>query len=97
MRRDSGEVHAAVRRLLEARPQASLAEVASLLEMSQRTLQRHLRERGDSYRQVRLGVVEYRLLDLRGRRPPLSKKEIAFELGFSSPSAFSHFERRLSR
>jgi AraC-like DNA-binding protein len=71
---------------------ASLIEVAKRLGISPRTLRRHLEKHGQTLRAV---VDEVRrehadaLLDA-GR----SVKEIAFQLGFSEPSAFSRAYKR---
>ena len=71
---------------------ASLTEVATRLGVSRRTLRRHLERHGYTLR----GVVD----ELRRERADAlldagsSVKEIAFQLGFSEPSAFSRAYKR---
>lgn len=75
--------------------QASAKAVAAELGMSTRTFLRRLKESGTSFQELvdglRADLAESYLSD-----PHLSTKEIAFLLGYSSPSAFSHGFRRLS-
>ena len=84
-----------VRRVLRGRPQAppSLAEVASMLHLSPRTLRRRLIEEGTSYRtlltEVR-GQLAQELL-LNGR---LTVEEVAQRLGYAETSSFTHAFRR---
>lgn len=71
---------------------ASLAAVASRLGIGRRTLRRHLEKHGHTLR----GIVD----ELRRERAEAllvagrSVKEIAFQLGFSEPSAFSRAYKR---
>jgi len=73
-----------------------LRRIAELLGMSQRTLQRHLREEGKSYR---MALEEFRremsthLLDQR----KLAVYEVAFLLGYADPSSFHRAFRRWHR
>jgi AraC-like DNA-binding protein len=72
---------------------ASLPVMARRLGMSERTLQRRLREAGTSFegvcRGVRTSLAEKYLRD-----PALSVGEVAYLVGFSEPSAFSRAFRR---
>ncbi|HEY5945408.1 MAG TPA: AraC family transcriptional regulator ligand-binding domain-containing protein [Kofleriaceae bacterium] len=71
---------------------ASLTEVASRMGISPRTLRRHLEKHGHTLR----GIVD----ELRRERAHAlldagsSVKEVAFQLGFSEPSAFSRAYKR---
>ena len=71
----------------------TLAHVASLLYTTPRTLQRRLGERGTDFRgilkSVRIQTANQHFT--RYRRPQLQK--LAYELGFSEPSAVSRFIR----
>lgn len=76
--------------LMERLPSGRVTEddMASMLNMSQHTLQRRLREHGETFRsllaQVRIDLAERYV---RGR--DLSMTEIAFLLGYNDTSAFS--------
>jgi AraC-like DNA-binding protein len=69
--------------------------VASRLAVSERTLQRRLREEGVSFAQLEEDVRRQRAFHLL-RDGKLALFEIAFLLGFSDPSAFSRAFRRWS-
>ena len=75
----------------------SLARIAGRLAMSPRTLQRRLAREGRTFGQVleevRLAVAATHL----DRRPPTSLSKLAYELGFSDPTAASRFLRLKSR
>lgn len=88
----------AVRRVLsaiEGDGDASLDSVAQAVNLSPRTLQRHLRAMGTTLRRehdrVRLSKAEILLAD-----PHYSLMEIAFLLGFSEQSTFHRAFRRWS-
>lgn len=91
-----GAVSGRVLTLLGARLKGEvppLATVASELAMSERSIQRGLREEGTSYRQlvdeVRKDLALHHLA-----RPGTSATDVAFLLGFSEPSAFTRAFRR---
>jgi AraC-like DNA-binding protein len=69
------------------------AEVASRLAVSERTLQRRLREEGASFAGLEDDVRRERAFQLL-RDGQLAHFEIAFLLGFSDPSAFTRAFRR---
>ncbi|MBZ4418893.1 AraC family transcriptional regulator [Myxococcus sp. RHSTA-1-4] len=71
------------------------AEVASRLAVSERTLQRRLREEGASFAGLEDEVRRERAFQLL-RDGQLAHFEIAFLLGFSDPSAFTRAFRRWS-
>ena len=71
------------------------AEVASRLAVSERTLQRRLREEGVSFAGLEDAVRRERAFQLL-RDGQLAQFEIAFLLGFSDPSAFTRAFRRWS-
>lgn len=81
--------------LIEALPggRRSADETAQMLGMSPRVLRRKLREEGTSYRDLQHGLrrdLAQRLLD----DPTLGISEIAYQLGFSEPSAFHRAFKR---
>lgn len=69
--------------------------VAKLLGVTPRTLQRRLRDAGESFRDLR---AEHRMRLARSylERPDLTLSEIAFLLGFTTPQAFHRAFRRAS-
>jgi AraC-like DNA-binding protein len=81
--------------VLLGHPQAppSLAEVASMLHLSPRTLRRRLAEEGTSYRtlldEVRGQLAEELLLN-----EQLTVEEVAQRLGYAETSSFTHAFRR---
>jgi len=79
------------RRLRGAVP--PLAEVASELAMSERSIQRSLGEEQTSYRQL-VDEVRKNLAIEHLSRPGTSATDVAFLLGFSEPSAFTRAFRR---
>ena len=86
-------VHGAVSAFLLRHFDATPARVASALEMSVRTLQRHLSVEGSSLREIRDRVcrerASTRLLD-----PAASISQVASELGYNDLSAFTKAFRR---
>ncbi|WP_205525580.1 AraC family transcriptional regulator [Pyxidicoccus trucidator] len=100
------DAHAAERRAWKERVSAVLAaqprtgelgpaDVASRLAVSERTLQRRLREEGASFAGLEDEVRRERAFQLL-RDGQLAQFEIAFLLGFSDPSAFTRAFRRWS-
>jgi AraC-like DNA-binding protein len=87
---DSDIVHRARVVIIDQLPSGDVREesVSRALNMTERTLQRRLRERGETFRSlltdVRRGLVRGYLDD-----PRLSLTEIAFLLGYSDASSFS--------
>jgi AraC-like DNA-binding protein len=79
------------RRITVAVP--SLEEVASSLAMSERSLQRELRNENTSYRQL-VEDMRREIAVQHLAQPGASASEAAFLLGFSEPSAFSRAFRR---
>jgi len=82
-----------IRKQLARSPSSGLAEIASSLGVSQRTLERCLNARGVRFRDLRSEVLIERVRSLFGSSLQ-SKKEIAYALGFSSPGALYQFLRR---
>jgi AraC-like DNA-binding protein len=72
--------------LLDRRPQR--AWVARRLNVSVRTLQRHLREHRTSFAEAVRSIVEQRAVELLRCRN-VSVTEIAYELGYSDPAHFT--------
>jgi len=70
----------------------SLADVASALRVSSRTLQRRLQQEGTSFDQLVDDARRAQALTLEQLGTPA--KEIAFRLGFQDPSALSRARRR---
>ena len=87
-------VRAAVALELAAGP-VGVAAVARRIGQSERTLRRHLEREGRSFRALVDDVRRERARELIEERR-LSRKEIAFLLGFSEPSAFSRAFKRWS-
>lgn len=79
---------------LQSKPTLRAHEVAQKLNLSRHTIARVLRQEGISFREIRVKIINRRIKELYRASPPLSVKEIAYHLGFSSPSAFSHYVRR---
>jgi len=75
--------------MLLARDGATLAGVAEAIAMAPRTLQRRLSEAGTTFQQVLDSTRKSLAADYIGQ-PDLSLTEIAFLLGFSEQSGFSH-------
>jgi len=72
---------------------ATTAHVASELNMSERTLSRRLAAQGATFRQImenRRQHLAFRYLD----DPAIRPTQVAYLLGYSEPSAFSHAFRR---
>ncbi len=69
------------------------AEIARKLAMSERTLQRRLRESGTSFAAI-LDAVRQQLSQLYLSEPTVAVHEVAFLLGYSEPSAFHRAFRR---
>lgn len=72
---------------------ATKAHVASSLNMSERTLSRRLAEQGMSFRQIideERRRMAFRYLD----DPAVRPTQVAYLLGYSEPSAFTHAFRR---
>jgi AraC-like DNA-binding protein len=90
----SGLVNRARAVLVEELPtgRVSEASLAERLNMSPRTLQRRLREEGETFRTL-LAKVRKKLAERYLREPDYSIIEIAFLLGFSDSSAFSRAYR----
>jgi AraC-like DNA-binding protein len=68
-------------------------EVAKKLGLSERTLQRRLREEGSSFAQI-LDSVRRELAELYLSEPRVAAHEVAFLIGYSEPSAFYRAFRR---
>ena len=92
-RDDYDRLSESVARLLAEGTAPSLAQVAADLRMSRRTIQRRLRARGGSFRQlvesVRIALARSYLLD-----PSLSIGQVALLLGYADHSAFARAYRR---
>lgn len=82
-----------VRRLATA-PRPTLDELARELEVERHTVERALAAQGASFRRLQRGATVSAIARLRAAHPPLSQKTIAYELGFASPAALAHFQRR---
>lgn len=85
-------VRAAVQALLP-RGEPSLEAVASRLGLGARTLQRRLRDRGLTFREI-IDQTRRECALIQLANPEVSVAEVAFSLGFSGPSAFHHAFRR---
>jgi AraC-like DNA-binding protein len=88
----AGPLTGAVRRLIVERlasDGARLADLAGLLGLSARTLQRRLADEGTPF-QTLLDRTRRELADAYLRDPKLSLTEIAFLLGYAEQSSFTH-------
>lgn len=90
-------VRAVQEAILHTLPMGAPADaVAKRLNLSRRTLQRRLTESSCTYRQLLDGIRErharHLLID-----PALSRREIAFLLGYAAQSAFNHTCQRWNR
>lgn len=72
----------------------TLSELAEMLNISTRTLNRYLEREGTSYRALH-GKVLHELAKERLAQPNAAVSAVAYSLGFSDPSNFSHAFRRL--
>ena len=94
--RDSSSVGARVRELLAAQireGEPEQAQLARSLGMSERTLQRRLRDEGLAFAAL-VDKVRTELAELYLSDPKLAVFEVAFLLGYSEPSAFNRAFRR---
>jgi AraC-like DNA-binding protein len=94
--RSHGTVSGRVQVLVGARLKGevpSLADIASELAMSERSVQRSLSEESTSYREI-VDEVRKDLALAHLSRPGASAADVAFLLGFSEPSAFTRAFRR---
>lgn len=87
-----GVVRAAIRKLVPT-GEPSLAAVAKAAGLGARTLQRRLVDRGVTFRQL-IDDVRREMAVAELEKGGASVAEVAFALGFSSPSAFHHAFRR---
>lgn len=71
----------------------TLSRIAALLAMAPRTLQRRLGERGTDFGAILKSVRIQIANDYLSRTPPAPLAKIAYELGYSEPSAVSRFIR----
>ncbi len=92
--RRSARLAAALGELLRARPALSLDEAAARLGVHRRTVRRALAGQGLSFRGLRDAARREAARAALADWPPASKKSLAFDLGFQSPSPFSRFLRR---
>lgn len=93
---DQGDLGMRVRsKLIEHLPGGhfSEAEIASMLNVSQRSLQRKLREQGQSFTQL-VESTRSELAQQYVRDPQHSFNEVAFLLGFTEPANFSRAFKR---
>jgi AraC-like DNA-binding protein len=91
------DLPAQIRRLLDegfnTGHDRTMADAAKLLGMSQRTLQRRLRESGHSFQELR-EQTRQELACGWLRQPQMAIGEVAYLLGFSEPSAFHRAFKR---
>ena len=73
----------------------SLDVIARSLQMSGRSLRRHLQHNGVNFTQL-LDEIQHEIADMLLKQPSLSVKRIALQLGFDEPSSFSRAYKRWS-
>lgn len=83
-----------VLKILRVSPRSKLSDVATRLRLGRHTILRVLNSRGCDFRSLKNQITETSLRNIHIAGPAMSKKEIAFRLGFPSLSSFSHFARR---
>ncbi|HZT72232.1 MAG TPA: hypothetical protein VE996_01110 [Terriglobales bacterium] len=76
---------------LQARPRVSLGELSAALGVHRHTLDHALRGGNLNFVSLRAEAVGRAADVLRRSNPGLSKKQVAYALGFPSPSAFAHY------
>jgi AraC-like DNA-binding protein len=81
----------ALQAVLSSRPHLSLDEAARTLHVERHTIERACARSGGAFRERRHEAMVAAAVSLLSATPPLSIKEVAFRLGFRSPSAFTHF------
>lgn len=85
-----------VRGSVASSPRVSLGGLAKSLRVDRHTVHKSITAMtGMSFRQFRREVMLQKACQLLGQ-PGLSVKQVSFQLGFSSPQAFSHFTRGAS-
>lgn len=92
-RDDYDRISEAVAQLLAEGARPTLADVAEATRTSPRTLQRRLRQRGTTYREL-LESIRFTLADRYLKDSRLSIGQIALLLGYSDHSAFARAYRR---
>lgn len=96
--RDSSSLGDRIRILIKEQyrgQRPSLDVIARSLQMSGRSLRRHLQHDGVNFTQL-LDEIQYEIANLLLREPSLSVKRIALQLGFDEPSSFSRAYKRWS-
>lgn len=90
-------VAAAAVTLLSDDPTLTLSDVSRALGLERHTLERAFREHfGKTFRSVRLQIRFRHACVALTRQPPISIKEVAGELGYATPQAFSRFVVKMS-
>jgi AraC-like DNA-binding protein len=83
--------------LLSEKPCLSLQNICQRIHIDRHTVTRTLRNTwGTSFRDFRREVIAKQAAHLLQRCPNLSLKEVAFQLGFSSPKTFAHFLKNMT-
>ena len=86
-----------VRQTLEQAPLTPLREISSGLRIERHTIEKAIRlVTGDSFRNLRKGIVFNLAINQLTANPHKSIKEICFALGFGSTRTFSRTIKRVS-
>lgn len=96
--RDSSSLSDRIRILIKEQyrgQRPSLDVIARSLQMSGRSLRRHLQHGGVNFTQL-LDEIQLEIADMLLKEPSLSVKRIALQLGFDEPSSFSRAYKRWS-
>ena len=81
-----------VRKVLDAEPRLTLAELSSRLGVSRQTLQKAVRgATGKTFHQYQSELLAMKARGLLADDCPHSIKEVAYTLGYKSPQAFARF------
>lgn len=73
----------------------SLDVISGQLQMSSRSLRRHLQQSGVNFTQL-LDEIQHEIANMLLQHPAMSVKRVALQLGFEEPSSFSRAYRRWS-
>jgi AraC-like DNA-binding protein len=94
---DLPRVFTEVDRRLSVMPRLRLARLATDLGLERHTIERAVRKLlGTCFRDYQQGKVLAHALVLLRERPTASVKQIALELGYTSPDAFSRFLKKMT-
>lgn len=80
--------------ILATNPRSPATDIAAAIGVERHTLQRRLKAAGTSLAKLRSECYEARISAALRSKRVLSRKELAYASGFSSPGALSQYTRR---